>query len=182
MQIVKKISTLVLENSLTKDKKAAIAAAEGKPVFVGRILGLATGITQGVTQYGKWTGLDGNFRGINPDGEVFMAPSCFIPGGYESLVVGEMGELTKAGADSFSAEKSVSFAFDVYAVKSKGEKGYQYTLSPAGEFIDPMASAMEKLAPMPSNGSLQLPAPVQETLTLETAVEETQVEVKAKKK
>lgn len=164
MQIVKKISTALFtpKEALARAVKDAQA-----PVFVGRILGTASAVRVGATQFGKYHAFVGNFRGIDESGEVYIAPEAFIPGGYDGLILDGMGARLNEKATGWDAENTVTFAFDVFASKSKGELGYQYSLSPAGDFVDPMAEAMAKLAPMPTRAAL--PAPVQETLALTDA-------------
>ena len=178
MQIVKKISTALLA------PKAALAQAvkeSQSPVFVGRVLGTATAVRKGVTQYGNFFAFIGNFRGVDAAGEIYMSPQLFLPGGYDSLVIEQMGERLNERATGWDATNAVTFAFDVYASKSKGELGYQYSLSPAGEFVDPMAEAMAKLAPMPVRAAL--PAPTQETLEqTEAPTQETLEQTEAPKK
>lgn len=145
--ILKKISA----DSLTDRKglKDRILATSG-PVFVGRMVGTVTGVVCGVTQYSKYTGFSGTFRGVTDGGDILLATRCFIPGGYENLVLAEVGKIDmSADGKTGSVEKAVTFAFDVYATLSKGEVGYQYQLRPAGEFVDPMATYLAQLKPIP---------------------------------
>lgn len=135
---------------LNLQKKISVAKVAGK-VTAKRILeaggnlklatfaGIATDIKSGVSDFGEWEALSGQFRAINAEtGEVFDSAVCFLPDVALNLVKAQLA----GGA------KAVEFAFEVSAVEDESVSvGYSYRASPLLEVSedDPMQRLMAKV-------------------------------------
>lgn len=114
-------------------------------MVLARFYGSAVGTKTGVSDFGEWTCLTGQFRAINKTtGESFDSGICFLPDVALDLVVGALGQ------------GSVDFAFDIGVVlDDDSATGYVYTAIPLmQEESNPISRLEEKLA------ALALPAPV----------------------
>jgi len=93
--------------------------------------GIATGTKSGENRSGNsdfWTALQGTFEGVVlqtgegiPTGTVYTSGLCFLPGGFQDLIEGQL-----AGSDG---AMQVQFALKIYAQRSdkgSGAIGYRY--------------------------------------------------------
>lgn len=115
-----------------------------------RMYGTATGTKEGVSDFGEWRALTGQFRGVNiADGETFDSGVCFLPDVAQDMVLGALN----GGA------QAVDFAFDIGVVlDEESATGYVYRASPViQEENNPIARLEEKMAKM-----LALAAPADE--------------------
>lgn len=131
VNLQKKISVAKCFGKVTA---ARVTKADGT-LELGRIFGQATGTKNGVTDFGEWTALTGQFRAINREtGESFDSAVCFMPDVALELVTAQLA----GGA------KAVDFAFDISAVADESVQiGFTYRASP----VLPMAedSAVARL-------------------------------------
>lgn len=114
---------------------------------LARFFGTANGTKHGVSDFGEWTCLTGQFRAVNLDtGETFDSGVCFLPDVAQDLIIGALGS------------GSVDFAFDIGVVlDDDSATGYVYTASPLlQEENDPISRLEAKIA------ALALPAPAPE--------------------
>lgn len=114
-----------------------------------RVLGAANGVKSGVSDFGEWRALAGQFRATNiSTGEVFDSAVCFLPDVALELVIAQL----EGGA------KGVEFAFDISAVLDETVAvGYSYRASPLiqSEEESPISRLEAKMA------ALSLPAPAE---------------------
>ena len=125
---------------------------DGK-INLARFMGSAQGIKTGVSDFGEWRALTGQFRAIalagDNAGEVFDSTVCFLPDVALDLVASQI----EGGANA------VDFAFDISAVLDESVGvGYSYRATPLIEAAEesPIARLEKKLA------ERALPAPVSE--------------------
>lgn len=98
-----------------------------------RIYGAASGTKTGVSDFGEWTALTGQFRGVNTaTGETIDSGVCFLPDVALDLVVGVL----VPGA-------TVEFAFDI-AIRAdeSSATGYIYLATP---LVSEAESAISRL-------------------------------------
>lgn len=104
----------------------AITEAGGR-LYSGRLVGIASGIKSGVTEYGEWTALIGQFQFTDRFGTVTRAVQAFGP----DIVILPVVAALQSGA------KSVNIAADVFGVADeKSPVGWSYTCSSAIEESD----------------------------------------------
>lgn len=136
MDIVKKVT-------IAGAKLAAVNAANGR-LYMGRLLGVATGTKTGTSQYGEWTALIGDFCRISPEGEHTRAPQAFAP---DMVMFPIVAQLNSAGG-------SVDVAVDVYAcVDTNSPCGFSYRAQPVipeTQENSPLARLMAAASPMPA--------------------------------
>jgi len=106
-----------------------------------RVIGVARGTKEGVSTYGPWTSLLGDFYAINTQtGEEFRSGQCFLPDTANNLVIGAL----KGSPDG------VEFAFDIGVKPSakEPETKYEYTVAPVIKVQenDQMASLLAQAA------------------------------------
>lgn len=99
--------------------------AEGdKPVEVMHVLGIVNGIRELQDKFkpGQLSfGLRGQFEAANAQtGEVFVAPECFLPEPYHSMLV----EQIKRGDTDIGVALSISYKY------AKTQIGYEYVTKP----------------------------------------------------
>jgi hypothetical protein len=120
---------------------------DGGKLAIMRVFGSANGIKTGISDFGEWRALTGQFRATNiQTGEVFDSAVCFIPDVALDLVCAQL----EGGA------KAVDFAFDISAVLDETVAvGYSYQASPLiqAEEESPISRLESKIA------ALALPAP-----------------------
>lgn len=120
---------------------------DGGKLTIMRVFGSANGIKTGISDFGEWRALTGQFRATNiQTGEVFDSAVCFIPDVALDLVCAQL----EGGA------KAVDFAFDISAVLDETVAvGYSYQASPLiqAEEESPISRLESKIA------ALALPAP-----------------------
>ena len=124
-----------------------VAKAENGILEIGRFFGSASGVKTGVSDFGEWTALTGQFRAINKQtGEVFDSGVCFLPDVALDLIVGQLN----GGA------QAVDFAFDINAVLDETvQVGYSYRAIPILETsaespISRLEAQMAKMAALPA--------------------------------
>lgn len=118
-------------------------------VAIVRIVGIATRLVTGESDYGPWVKFKGNFKATNLlTGEEFRSGSCLMPEVASDLVEGAMcGE----GVDG------VNFAFDILLVPDDSSAtGYVYQAEPLIDYTesDPLALLESQVA-----ARLDAPAP-----------------------
>lgn len=125
---------------------------DGK-INLARFMGSAQGVKTGVSDFGEWRALTGQFRAIalsgDNAGEVFDSAVCFLPDVALDLVVAQL----------IGGANAVDFAFDISAVLDESVAvGYSYRATPLieAEEESPFARLEKKLA------ALALPAPTEE--------------------
>lgn len=105
-----------------------------------RFLGIATGMKTGEGDNGPWTGLTGQFKGINLDtGEEFRSGVLFMPNVAQDMVIGALMGDTKA----------VEFGFEVTAQYDEASAtSYAFGASPLFESAesDPLKMLESKIA------------------------------------
>lgn len=120
---VKKLSVATVYGKIDVKK---LVNAPGERLELFTVLGLAVGQKTGISSYGDWTALLGQFEATNLEtGETFSGPSLFLPSvALTSLQVAMMAE----------GSRGVEFAIKVCAVLSKSNKpgaaAYEYTWEP----------------------------------------------------
>ena len=128
-----------------------LAALQGQPLFIGRLIGVAHGIKTGTSAYGEWTSLIGDFTKTTADGTTERAMQAFGP----DMVVAPVAAALAAGGSA------VNVAVDVYCVlDEKSPVGFSYRTENviADTEESPMARllALSAAKPMPVAA---LPAP-----------------------
>lgn len=131
----------------------ALVIANGGRVYSGRLVGIASGTKSGVTEYGEWTALIGQFAFTDRFGNATRAVHAFGP----DLVIAPAAAALGAGASA------VNVAVDVYAVADeKSPVGWSYVAQSAIEAddTDPLAMLMNKAAAVPMPALTAPVAPV----------------------
>lgn len=114
--------------------------ADGRAVYMGRIMGLVTGTQKKVQPNGDvFIALVGNFEAINGEtGEIFESGICYLPGGMHEQVVAVM----EKGATT------AEFALDLATVKADNPAGYSWQgkvlLAQASTPLDAMKAKLPK--------------------------------------
>lgn len=130
-----------------KVNAAVVAKAENGLLKIMRVFGSASGTKIGVSDFGEWTALTGQFRATNLEtGDVSDSAVLFLPDVALNLITAQLD----AGA------QSVDFAFDIHAVLDDSVAvGYSYRALPLLEMDaeSPVARLEKKMA------ALALPAP-----------------------
>lgn len=113
----------------------------GGELALCRLAGVARGVKSGMSQYGNWDCLVGDFAGTNKEtGEITVASSCIVPGAMGDALV---SALNAAQLEDAAAE--VSFSVDVFAkVSARDDKKYEYIVRPViqGTALENRAVAM----------------------------------------
>lgn len=154
-QIVKKV-TCAFGMQAAKVLKLVLEHPQRRP-YAGRLVGIATGTKEGVSQHGAWVSLLGSFQFTSPEGEISRAVQAFGP----DLVILPVVAALKGG------QQSVNLAVDVYAIESeKSPQGWTYVCESAIEEqdSDPLALLLAKATPRPA-----LPAPTPADAAPDTA-------------
>lgn len=143
MDLQKKISVARLCGKMT----AARVAKAGGRIQLARIIGEAIGVKTGVTDFGEWTALTGQFHGTNLEtGETMASAVCFLPDVALDLITAQLS----GGA------KAVEFAFDISVVADESSSvGFIYTASPILQAADndPIKRLQAKIAALPAPDS-----------------------------
>ena len=145
-KLQKKISIAKIYGKVNAAVISNKSAGTGE-IHVMRVLGSATGIKEGVSDYGDWKALTGQFRGIHPEtGEITDAATCFMPDLCLDMVAAEISRGAVA----------VDFAFDVFATLDEtAPVGFTYRAVPllqaSGESpITRIANKLQALLPAPA--------------------------------
>ena len=135
LNLQKKISVAKVCGKVTGSR----VAKAGGNLKMATFAGIASDIKSGVSDFGEWEALTGQFRAINAEtGEVFDSGVCFLPDVALDLVKGQLA----------SGAKAVEFAFEISAVEDETVSvGYSYRASPLLEMAedDPMQRLMVKV-------------------------------------
>lgn len=102
-----------------------------KELKLCRIAGFASGTKTGVTQYGKWEALTGEFAATNfLTGEIFAGKTCLIPAAMGEALVTAVETALERDAGS-----KVRFSVDISVARSPREpdKKYVYFVRPVIE-------------------------------------------------
>lgn len=170
MQPLKKISTATVFGKITS---AMLAALEEKPdmeIPIMRITGLAVDTKKGQGDNGPWIALTGEFVAANAKtGELYVAPTCFIPGPMQAIVAARMNQANVT---------AVEFAVDIGIKFSDSPIRYEYVnrtlikddenaspamrLLKAVQGVHPMAAIANKMG---LQGPAPEPAPAESTPT-----------------
>lgn len=129
----------------------AITEAGGR-LYSGRLVGIASGIKEGVTEYGQWTALIGQFQFTDRFGIVTRAVQAFGP----DIVIMPAVAALQSGA------KSVNIAVDVFGVADdKSPVGWSYTCGSAitESETDPLALLLSAASQVAAPEPVALPAP-----------------------
>lgn len=122
---------------------AAVIAKHPKTVdgslAVMRVIGMASGVKSGTTNFGDYTALTGVFKATNLDtGAIMGGSTCFLPDVALDMVAGLL-----------AMGKAVEFGFDIHAdLNENSPVGFSYSAIPlaSGEH-DPLAALEAKLNP-----------------------------------
>ena len=144
INLQKKLSVTRLVGKMTI--KRVLEHPEQK-VPCGRFYGTASGTKTGITDFGEWTALTGQFRAVHPEtGEISDSGVCFLPDVALEMVTGQLA----AGA------VGVDFAFDLVAVPDDAStSGFGYRAIPVFEMAEDnpimrMEAKMQALLPAPA--------------------------------
>lgn len=136
MQIIKKVSASTVIGS-TKELRKLAESGEGKSVDIMRVVGVAIGVKSGMSSYGEWVALRGNFSATNMEtGEEFRGSTLYVP-----------DEITDMIAAQLSTATSVEFGVIIGVKESDLVIGYEYVVTPlmdTGE-SDPIAALNAKI-------------------------------------
>jgi hypothetical protein len=117
-----------------------------KAVALFTVIGICNGVKTGMSTYGEWLALTGQFEAMNLDtGEAYVAPQVFLPEPLNGLIAAKVRT-----PDENGQPVSVKFAVEVGIKPSKTTLGYEYTvreLVDASE-DDPLAG-LRKALPAP---------------------------------
>lgn len=151
--IVKKISI----KTLLGGKPSARMVPDGQTEKVlARIWGIASGLKSGVSDYGDWTALTGDFKASNlkDGGEVVRSGVAFVPDVLLQMIQPRVEQ-----------GQTVEFAFDVLIKPDESSAtGYVYNVRPVIDM--PLGDVMERLEAQIA--ALALPTPAPETPQKET--------------
>jgi hypothetical protein len=128
---------------------AALVVGDGKKVFVGRVMGFASGQVAKLTDDGDTVyGLKGTFKAFTGDGKKEIRSGvCYLPGGIQESV-------SEAIPDK---DGRVQFVFDIFTQAATNKSGIEYVAAQIGAptMEDPF-SALE--ADLPGLPQLAAPA------------------------
>lgn len=112
-------------------RKIGAVPSKDEPSELFQVVGIATGIQAGESQFGEWKAFIGTFKAVNlQTGEVFTSGKLFLPSVASNYLAGFLG-----GSDS------VEFALQVNSIPSDNVIGYEYTVEPLIDFAEPKALA-----------------------------------------
>ncbi len=125
MAQIKKISVATIFGAITDAMLALIL--QGQKIHVMRVWGVAVGVKKGISNYGEWVALVGDFKALNPTtpDTVQRASQCFLP---------EIALLPVQVALEQSGNQSATFGMDVFITRALNPKPggsvYEYTFEP----------------------------------------------------
>lgn len=159
MPQVKKLSVAKVAGKVNIEK---LLASPGKRIFLMRCGGRAVGTKEGLSDYGKWISLVGNFVAISGEtGEESRAPYLFLP---DVALVPIQVALSEPNCEG------VDFLIDVFAVYApESSVHYEYTWEPVVSHVasDPITALFAQAVPLTIagktvGGTLALTAPAVE--------------------
>ena len=118
-----------------------------KATALFRVMGIASGVRTGRTQYGDFTGLTGQFEAVRIDtGETFIAPQCFLPEPMNGMIAAKVQTRDEETGNTMTAQ----FAVEVGVKPATNNVGYEYTVRPIVEVeeADPLAALRKALPPV----------------------------------
>lgn len=138
MKLVKKVSAKTVVGA--NIKKLLDKSGENTPLYT--VIGIATGIKTGISTYGDWACLTGQFRATNMiTGELFQGSHMFLP---------DVAHDMAAVALSSDGVESIEIAFEIGAALTDAEDGagYEYSVRPLIETqeADPLAAIEDRVA------------------------------------
>lgn len=157
------LTKVISNKTLGFDKEKVlelVMANKDKENFLYRVFGVIEGHEIGQGKHKRvnaetgeaenttWTKFFGEFAAIDKDGNTYEATTCFLPNYVNGKFVSEL-----TGSDDGGL--AIEFAFDVYAIYSKGSAtSYEYLAAPVrkeGETskLDAMKAAMGSVALLP---------------------------------
>ncbi len=116
------------------------------------VVGVATGVKSGESNFGPWQALRGQFQATNMEtGEIFRSGVCILPNIAQDLLLPQLfGE----------GVNGVEFGLEIGVRPSSTPIGYEYTCNPVFQADnDPLAHVLAKL---PAPDVKSAPEPVQE--------------------
>lgn len=130
-----------------KINRRAVEDAPNSQIDLIQVVGVASGIKTGSTQFGDWVALTGNFAAINLEtGEQFRSGVCFLPDVALDPVVGQLN----------SGASAVEFGYTIGAkANSEIAVGYEYYARPLVEPdendpLEKLVSVMDSPKSLPS--------------------------------
>lgn len=148
--LVKKITPkTVCGDVLTFIKERNPNPKKGHSVLLFDLLGIASGVRTGQSNYGEWLMFTGQFEAVNLDtGEVFNAPQCALPEPVQSM-------LKHAMTQHDSADFALRVGAKIVDAELSAHTHYEYTVSVIKKIDE--ADALSALRDMRT--SFALPAP-----------------------
>lgn len=120
MKILKKISASTVVGNVKRLREIA-ENSEGVVAPIMRVIGVAIATKSGVSQYGEWVSLRGQFSATNLEtGEEFRGSSLFVPDELTDMIAAQLSQ----------GVKSVEFAVDIGVMVSDAVIGYEYVVEP----------------------------------------------------
>ncbi len=149
MNLLKKIS---VKGVIGNIKKMVASGDVACGTAIMRVIGIANGTKEGVSDNGDWVALKGQFKATNLlTGEQFGSGVCFMPDVATDMVSGMLTEDVK----------SVEFGFDLIVKHDESSAtGYTYVAKPLVE-----AGQDDPLARLESNIFAKLDAPKKKVTT-----------------
>lgn len=87
------------------------------------VIGIANGLKVGMSNYGEWTALTGQFEATNIEtGEVSTAPQVFLPEPWSGMIAAKVRT-----PDSETKTNGVRFALEIGVEPSDVPRGYEFT-------------------------------------------------------
>lgn len=136
--LIKKISAKTIIGTVSPPEKATALYT---------VIGIANGIKTGMSAYGEWLALTGQFEAVNLEtGEAYVAPQVFLPEPLQGLIAAKVRT-----PDENGKTPSVQFAVEVGIKPARSTMGYEYTVRELVDASDsdPLAD-LRKALPAPS--------------------------------
>lgn len=151
---LKKLSVKTVHGKIRQDE----IPKDGKTVTpIMQIIGMATGVVSGDTDFGAYDKLIGQFEAVDlVSGELFTAPECFVPEPYNSMIAQKL-----KGSQNVPGVSAVEFAFEIGVMAPTEDQTVKYTYSTkvlrdasAGDPLETLRARVPRLAALapPSSG------------------------------
>lgn len=123
---------------ITVKTVCGVIKAPSKDVNLMRVVGIATGVKSGESNYGPWQAMRGQFQATCLEtGEIFRSGVCILPGVAQDLLIPQL-----YGTDT----KGVEFGMEIGIRPSEVPIGYEYTCNPLFQMDnDPLANVLMRL-------------------------------------
>lgn len=147
VEMLKKIAPrLVMEEEIKAPKQAT---------DLYTVIGVATGIKTGTTNYGPWVGLMGNFEVIRTkDGKKFLSGTAFLPEPFNGMIASAVLAGLRPDENGEVNPPAIRFVIVVTIKPSNAAIGYEYVAKPLVE-----VSQADQLADLRVAVAGLLPAP-----------------------